>query len=318
MKFDIDCERDFSVDVTQVRYRGRRIIPTMKVTVTDRGTGEVTEGCDMDVSKRVVVDDTPFVKLYSINLVERLSHPAMKLFCFVMEKTNQWGRVEISVQDAELYEFTGFQCRAQVYKALRELRENGVVMDKKEGDNNSMWYVREGVFSRKYDSRADDRRMFIKLYQPRILMALDKSERAMVYYIFKNVGFDGVVEINNRKYLKAMGYSGWDTNGSHGMCNWVIKIKKRLRDKGLIKDISHIVKEEGDNRPRSGRWYRINPSVFFKGNRIEAGYRTSLNCGLREEDEGSPVAGPEVEVDGVDEGYLIEREEKINDKTIND
>jgi len=273
MIFKILKKKDFTLDLMKVKYRGERCVPTCNVVRTD-------DGICLDEKGNKVYDEVPFVKLYRPQLIDQLNLPEFRLFVYIMEKMNRFNVVEIEPESEELYEFTGFKQKSQLYCATKRLREKSVLI--KETSTRLIWKVSEECMRRYSDPKKEDKRPFVKIYQPRALLALNSTERAVMYYICCKVDFEGVVKIDMHDFLDMTGYKQRNERDERGRRKCepnavnLCRGKHGLKRKGFIKDISLIV-DDGDKVGR-GIYFRINPNIFFRGNRLkDGGYGVAIS-----------------------------------------
>lgn len=268
MEFKLLKEEDYTIDISKVKYRGNVSVPKNVVKETDENICEHGKG-------DIMYDETPYVKLYRPALIDKLGRPEFKLFCYIMEKMNRYNIVEIDVHNDEVYEYTGFKARTQIYGAIHILKDMSVIV--KQTKMTGVWKVSEECMRKYISSRADDDKPFVKIYSPRLLMALDGRERALMHYICEKVDFEGVVKIEMHDYLDFSGYKHRNERDEMGKRKpepnavALSLAKNGLKRKRFIKDIALMV-YDGEHAPRKGTYFRINPTIFYRGNRLADGH----------------------------------------------
>lgn len=261
MKFKVISEKDFTIDANKIKVKPKRVVPTVKVNVTNNDTGEYTEGCDMNITKDTYTDVSPFVKLYRPNLIDKLGRQEFRLFLYIMEKINRWNNVELNPNNPEMYEYTGYKYSIEMYIGIKALKKEGILTKL---HNAYMWHMSEDVMQRWQGPDDRDTKKFVKIYEPRQFMQLGAKGRALLSYICVAMGYDGYVHVKLQDFLLATGYKDRKTFNI---------AKKELVAAELIKDVLFMtVREEGEKFIRESTWYRVNPNVMIKGNRLELGY----------------------------------------------
>lgn len=277
MKFKLLNEKAYKIVKKNTKEKPTRVVPTTKVSVTDCDTGEVVENCDMDITRGRVIDCTPFTKVFRPNLFDQLKVSEVKLFCYIMEKMNRFNMVHLGGTDPELYEYTGYKCREELYRALAGLREMSVITGKGSvGSGN--WKVCEDCLQRKEnDKRDQDKRMFVKIYEPRKLLGLSDVALSLFSYICVKMDFEGCVRINSSEFQEMTGYKKARFSKVNGdkykrCSNQLHLAKTELKEKDFIRDVATMVDDETRKEIGRGHWYAVNPNIFIKGKRCDLGY----------------------------------------------
>lgn len=278
MKYKLLGDKDFNIRVKKAKNKPKRVVPTIKVSVTDTDTGEIIDGCNMDIVKDNEIDCTPFTKMFRPNLFDQLTFPEIRLLCYVIDKMNVYNVVELKATNRELYEYTGFKHRTQLYRALNGLKEMSVIIGKSPGGSAGNWKVCPDCMQKKEkDIRDQDKRSFVKIYEARKLLDLSDVALSVFAYICIKMDFEGCVKMNFSEFQELTGYKRIRLNNGVGKKykrneNQFYKGKKELKEKDFIRDITTMVDDDSDEKPRPGIWYRVNPNIFIKGKRFDLGY----------------------------------------------
>ena len=286
MKYKLLAAKDYKLRKSGVVRKKKHVMPSVLVDVTDTETGEVVEGCEL--AKGQFVDCTPFVKLYRPNLLEQLSVSELKVMCYVMEKMNKYGVVEIDTMDREVYEYTGYRYSSEIRRGIKGLKDMSVLQEEKVTRNR--WKVNPDCMEKRErqipgESRA---RLFVKIYNPRPLMAMSGVALSVFYYICLKMDYEGCVKMNLEEFGKLAGYrrrvfggglservGREDNRRPNKLIRGRVSFyrgKKELLNLDVIREITTMVDDDTRKSIARGKWYRVNPNVFIKGNRLDLGY----------------------------------------------
>lgn len=274
MIFKLLGDKDYKIKIKKGKFKIKKVIPRQRVSVTNKDTGEVTEGLSMDIGTEQYRDITTFVKVFRPNLIEQIAFSDLRLFCYVMEKMNQYNVVELDPASAELYEYTGYSCKEQVYRGIKGLKEMSVIVGMVRNAPHC-WKVSEDCIQKRENGKRDyDSRPFVKIYEPRKLIGMSAVALSVFSYICVKMDYEGCIKMNFEEFRDMTGYKKFRlTNGAEKYVRNPTQFyqgKRELKEMDVIRDITTMVDDGTRKRMRAGQWYRVNPNVFIKGNRMES------------------------------------------------